>query len=262
MSKVCRFQATINGARLVLLLPCVEIVRFYYGHSTKLAYGILRGDFPTAPHILYNADGSFVAHDGSARLEVAPSMDRADAYTIGRFVLNPVGLRRGKVIMQRTMQVMPSRAIDVLPPFDGPWRLRVRGKWLSYGRSKAFLVFAIVRCEVSPPFKDLTVHGGVASEASTKTVRTRNEGATEPIERRRAITPATDPSVEAGDPDRRALPQRLPLLDMDARYPQMKLRYVSRRRKRGAGKDRRLLTSLPVDINDTPPFLTGRQKRV
>jgi hypothetical protein len=239
-SKVCCFQAITDGKPVLLLIPCMEIFRFYYGHSTKLAYRILRGDFLTAPYSVYIADGSFVASDGTGRLELAPTMDGGDAYTVARFVLDPTGLARARVIVERAMlDAAGSTPIDVLPPFDGLWRLKVRGKWLSYGREHAFLVFAIVRCAAAVSFNHLEVFGGRAADVTSRPAATIREERRAPIERRKGVPPSADLTLEKGEPSARSLPQRLPTLDSDDRYPQMGVRYAIRRRKKNLSRGRK-----------------------
>jgi hypothetical protein len=257
-SKICRFRGTIDGISTSVLIPCFEIFRFYYKHSTKLAYRILRGDFAAAPYTVFNAAGSFVSPEGCGRIELAPTMDRGDAYTIARFVLSPVGLRRAKVITQRTMGgKFESLPIDVLPPFDGRWTLKVRGKWISYGKERAFLVFAMMRCGASIPFERLEVFGGNASLAGATSNGAAVGDSREPIERRHAITPGPDLTLQTGEAGLESLPQRLPTLDSDARLPQVPVEYKARRRTIAAKGSKLVITH--QEKNDGTALVTDQR---
>ena len=140
-------DSSLHGNLPILLRP-----------RSRLAFRILRGAMASAPHWIYDAAGSWVDPNGLARIELPPNMDIMDAYTVARFVLDPVGLKRATAIITPTAdRQRGTLPIDVLPPFNGHWRVRATGKWLSDGQSRAFLVFALVRCEATVPFKELSV---------------------------------------------------------------------------------------------------------
>jgi hypothetical protein len=275
LSRLALFDAKVGNERILLLVPCMEIFRFYYGHSTQLAFRILRGDLVSAPHWMYDADASWVDNEGRARLELAPSLDITNAYTLGRFVLDPVGLRRARAIVTRAM-IAEGRSIpiDVLPPFNGPWRVHVRGRWLSYGRTRGYLVYAITRCEATPPFVSLSVHGGFARDGSSGRKPTQDDAPTSTAERRRSVSPKGEVIIEPGDPGLRALNQALPTLDKDDRFPKVPIIHVVRRRRPGKGErsSGSTIVSVPsstpdVAISDTPAdtgpnagFFTSRRR--
>ena len=234
-SRMALFRATLAGERIILIVPCMEIFRFYYGHSSRLAFRILRGAMASARHWVYDAEASWVDASGLARIELAPTMDVMDGYTVARFVLDPVGLKRATAVVTRAaLARRGTLPIDVLPPFNGLWRLRARGKWLSYGQSRAFLVFALVRCEAAVPFRELSVFGGT-TYGNWRSRTERKEPSESAKERRRAVAPAASIVALSTDPDVKALRVRLPTLDTDKRFPEVRLHYTFRRRRSRAG---------------------------
>ncbi len=226
------FQGTVGGERITLIVPCTEIFRFYYRHSTRLASRILRGTLASAPHWIYDASSSWVDTDGSARIELSVTKDVIDAYTAAHFLLDPIDFKRATTIVTKAaLAQRGTLPLDVLPPFNGRWRLRARGKWLAYGYSRPFLVFALVRCNAAVPFKELSVYGGT-TYGNWHAPGERQEHSSEPTPCRRVIAPAGVTVVLPGDPDVRGRRVRLPTLDTDRRYPEVLIHQVTQRRKR------------------------------
>jgi len=144
-----------DGRRLIV--PCVELIRFYFGSSSSL----LRQIFSTQlrRENLYSED-RYDHKTGLLSLKLGYGMSGRSASDIGRLRLDPVAWRAAAMVsvsMLKAKSTGNPAFIQSLFPFEGDTFLDVIGKWLSYQgeHNQTFLVYGINSCTHSFPFKAL-----------------------------------------------------------------------------------------------------------
>lgn len=141
-----------------IIIPAIELIRFYYASSTRLSKAIFDGDFVHAPSTIYDPDYSGM----DEKLAVVcrrQDVSDDDCWTIAR-ILNSQeafdGARRVNDSMIRefanTRQAHPESAF----PFSGPTRLKAMCKQIGYAPAR-WLVLSIVSCSAPFPYEDLLV---------------------------------------------------------------------------------------------------------
>lgn len=137
-----------------ILIPCVEIFRFYYGMSTKLAKFILRGDTD-----LFNPGESRLdTETGLGHLQLRTQMDGLDAWIIGRFAFSDLALYEAKSVHKKLATDKANSELPTLvakPPFEGRTSLFAEGKFIESMGKRRFLVFKLVGCSGAFPFRNL-----------------------------------------------------------------------------------------------------------
>ncbi len=91
------------------MVPTAEIIRFYYGPSTRLAQALFWGEY----HNMFNADRSGVFAQGAVRVHLRRWLEDEDAWTLARYIYSPADAARS----QRALQE-PSGLSDQLGQLD------------------------------------------------------------------------------------------------------------------------------------------------
>lgn len=155
-----------------LIIPCMELVRFYFGSSSNLLTKLFLP--PLSRDALYSKP-HFDKATGRLTLELAPNISGASAADIGRLHIDPVAWRaaahvgasllKGSVVGQGTYP-------QAYFPFEGQSSLIATGKWLSLGDEprRTFIVFGLRSCSHAFPFQSLryNVKGRSSSLAARK----------------------------------------------------------------------------------------------
>jgi hypothetical protein len=63
-----------------------EIIRFYYGPSTRLAQALFWGEY----HNMFNADRSGVFKEGVVRVHLRRWLEDEDSWTLARYICSPL----------------------------------------------------------------------------------------------------------------------------------------------------------------------------
>lgn len=146
-------QATLDdGTRLIV--PVVEIIRFYFGSSSGLLGRLFQGPFQEK-RLWSRVE---VGEHDHALIELARGVSGWSATDVARIALDPCALHAAKMISSSLLSATDSnnRAYPkMLFPFVGKSDLRVRGIWLGAGNPKTFLAFQILSCSHPFPFKKL-----------------------------------------------------------------------------------------------------------
>jgi hypothetical protein len=111
------------------MVPTAEIIRFYYGPSTRLAQALFWGEY----HNMFNADRSGVFAEGVVRVHLRRWLEDEDAWTLARYICSP--LMQGEVSeLYRNLQVYQINSANLIPqpdqvlrcgfPFAGPTTLQ------------------------------------------------------------------------------------------------------------------------------------------
>src|SRR5258708_38973994 len=108
-----------------VMVPTAEIIRFYYGPSTRLAQALFWGEY----HNMFNADRSGVFKEGVVRVHLRRWLEDEDSWTLARYICSP--LMQSEVSeLYRNLQVyqinspnlisQPDQALRCGFPFAGP----------------------------------------------------------------------------------------------------------------------------------------------
>jgi len=203
-----------NGDPAGIIIPVVELIRFYYANSTRLSKAIFDGDFIHFPSSIYDPD--YTGLDG--RLAVVcrrQDVGDDDCWTIARILNSQTafdGARRVSDSMMRdfanTRHANPESAF----PFSGKTKLKALCKKVGSAPGR-WLVLSLVSCSALFPYEELQVmadNDGRQANPDTDLpdldkvpiIRPKNNGGQE-------LKPLKLRSVN--EPDRKTLPKRLEL---------------------------------------------------
>lgn len=140
-----------------LIIPCMELIRFYFGSSSNLISKLFLP--PLERESLYT-NATFDRRTARLKLELAEKVSGASAVDIGRLHMDPIAWRAAAQIGASALKAsVAGRSIfpQAFFPFEGKTTLIAAGKWLSFAdREKAtFLVYNLRSCSHPFPFKSL-----------------------------------------------------------------------------------------------------------
>ena len=154
-----------DGRRLII--PCVELIRFYFGSSSTL----LRQIFSTQlqRQNLFSED-HYDHRSGLLTFKLGHGMSGRSASDIGRIRMDPVAWRAAAMVSMSMLKACSTGEpafVQSFFPFEGTTFLDVSGKWLSHQGEAAqtFLVYGINSCSHAFPFKSLRY---IAPETGSK----------------------------------------------------------------------------------------------
>lgn len=144
-----------DGRRLII--PCVELIRFYFGSSSSLLKQIFSNQVQRAN--LYSQD-CYDQRTGLLTLKLGSNISGRSAADIGRMCRNPVAWRAASMVgvsMLKANSANEPVYVQSFFPFEGTTDLDVSGKWLSHqdAPNQTFLVYKINSCTHPFPFKAL-----------------------------------------------------------------------------------------------------------
>jgi len=145
-----------DGCRL--LIPCIEIIRFYFGSSGNLLQRLFSA--PLAKETLWSSK-SFSLADQHMHLVLAAGLSGASASDIGRIAGSQPAWRSAAGI-HASCQKAAASGMPVHPytgfPFEGNTSLVASGVWLPFGEEHAatFLVYRLRSCSHAFPFRSLS----------------------------------------------------------------------------------------------------------
>lgn len=136
-----------------LVVPCMELIRFYFGDSGLLLKRLFSG--ATATDNLYlSAWRSDVS--GAAHLTLAPGLPFPAARTVARIAFDRHAARAAAWIAKSgvTAAAHSERHYPRTTfPFKGETNFTVEGRWLEGGERRVFLVERILQCSHPFPFE-------------------------------------------------------------------------------------------------------------
>lgn len=141
-----------------LLIPCAEIIRFYFGSSTNLLHALVTKPFEEAS--VYESK-HFEPKTRHLHIKLAPRISGRSATDIGRIALDPHAQQSAVRIyascLKATSLGQPAYPCTGLP-FQGKTALIASGMWLPAGDNPqaTFVVFNIRSCSHPFPFRSLT----------------------------------------------------------------------------------------------------------
>lgn len=139
-----------------IIIPCSEMLRFYFGSSSNLLKQIVRNYF--TPQNVWQ-DYEFDSKTGHLQITLAPGISGASAADIGRIITDKVAFDAVSLISKTITTAVANRekAYIKMPfPFIGKSKLQVRGQWYSFeGMKDRFIVSQIESCSHRLPFLSL-----------------------------------------------------------------------------------------------------------
>jgi hypothetical protein len=187
---------TLNDGRH-LLVPCVELIRFYFGSSSNLIQRLLTG--PLRSEKLWTSK-RFNPENRHLHLVLASGLSGASAADIGRIAESRLAWRAAAGIyascQKATAQRHPAYPYTGFP-FEGTTDLEASGTWLPFGdqAEATFLVYRLRSCTFPFPFHSMSYE---ASDRKARRDRNGGENAAASRSARKKAEvagPATD-----GDP--------------------------------------------------------------
>ena len=144
-----------NSRRLII--PCMELVRFYFGSSSSLITKVFLP--PLARDSLYEK-AAMNTRTGQLMLALSEKMSGASAADIGRLHLEPAAWRAAAHVGASILKASAAnQAIyaQAFFPFEGKTTLVASGKWLSFANQPraTFLVYSLRSCTHPFPFRSL-----------------------------------------------------------------------------------------------------------
>ncbi|MBB6579871.1 hypothetical protein HNP33_003990 [Comamonas odontotermitis] len=142
--------------RRYLVVPCMELVRFYFGSSSELISRLFE-----PPLARSNLHGKVhLSPIGNMNLELAERIPQASAEDVARIAGSDAAWRAAALIPSSCLKASTA-GHDVYPqaifPFEGLTTLEVTGKWLPQGDVDhgTFLVYQLRSCSHPFPFRAL-----------------------------------------------------------------------------------------------------------
>lgn len=152
----CVCTSMKDGKRLIV--PCMELIRFYFGTSSNLLHKLFTA--PLQKEILWS-EKSFDPTTGHLHLKLANRISGASASDIGRIALSKEAWRSAAGIYASCIAATSQRR-TAYPytgfPFTGRTTLQVSGRWLSFAGEldATFIVYRLKSCTHRFPFETLS----------------------------------------------------------------------------------------------------------
>lgn len=147
-----------NGDRFAYIIPCAEILRFFYTTSSVFIGALFSGGFLEPDRYLWDTDLSRRFDDGRAFIQMRLRMRDSDARFIARFAFDAYALERICEIFTYTAghrHKRGERILRALPPLQGPTSLNVIGVPIQSGGRQRLLVTRIRTCDWGAPYTEL-----------------------------------------------------------------------------------------------------------
>lgn len=138
-----------------MVVPCWEVLRFYFGASGALVSRLLSG--PIVARTLYKS----IRHDQKSDthwLDLAPGLHATAAATVARIALDPRAASAARWISNSGVAASINKQAyhpKTNFPFSGNTDLTVQGRWFNQGTQSVLFVERIVSCGSPFPFRNL-----------------------------------------------------------------------------------------------------------
>ncbi len=185
-----------------LIVPCMELIRFYFGSSSNLLHKLFTG--PLREEMLWS-EKSFDPATKHLHIKLASRISGASASDIGRIALSREAWRSAAGICASCITAT-SQKRTAYPytgfPFTGHTTLQVSGRWLSFAGepNSTFVVYRINSCSHRFPFETLSYEVD-AFKAQRATTKTAGDGGGNGAGQWTRKSDAGKPTVSDYDPD-------------------------------------------------------------
>lgn len=212
-----------------LLIPCLELIRFYFGSSSNLLGRLFKGPLQEAQ--LWRTKQLDTASQ-HLHLELAPYLSGASAADIGRIALDKNAWHSAAGIHSSCVKGT-SQQQQAYPythfPFCGRTTLMATGRWVSFAgkRDMTFVTYELLSCSHQFPFTSLSYEVDKPS-----TSRQKQKGGYPPSQSPTPQMRSTCFSEQValsqeGDPGRSKTPRAWPTFDK-AKFPDLRKKPVWR----------------------------------
>lgn len=141
-----------------ILIPCSEIVRFYYSFSSQLGVEIISGGLHTKSNDVFNPHLTRIRPDGRHFIQLRRRILNIDAPIVARLAFCPVADKWARAVhgnLQLASVNNTPRVLETSFPFVGSTNLSTQGKWIHRNGLWHFLVLRILSCTSVFPFLKL-----------------------------------------------------------------------------------------------------------
>lgn len=144
-----------------ILISAIEVIRFYYATSTRLAKAIYRGDFRhSLQNVVNPTETGFDPQMRRAYLKLRKEFSDADAWIIGRILFTAEALAGANLVHDSMLKAAVQGKSRFYPeaafPFTGVTDLRARVKRMKTADGHwRYIVFALEHCTGAFPFDKL-----------------------------------------------------------------------------------------------------------
>ncbi|HGY5238500.1 TPA: hypothetical protein ACNV64_003178 [Aeromonas salmonicida subsp. pectinolytica] len=214
---------TVNQ-ELQILIPCMELVRFYFGSSSSLLSILFR---PTLSRT--NLVRQYIKkEDDSVFLRLADGISGASAADIARILYSPAAWRTAALIGKSALQCS-SIGERIYPkctlPFEGITDLSVTGQWIIHDGStrKTFVVYEILSCSHEFPFKSIRyVTTGNSSKLKISSLGNR------PNTPKNKSSDRSTVLLTDSDPDENRQTRHVQFISASSRFPDLETKTIFR----------------------------------
>lgn len=141
-----------------IIIPVIELIRFYYCRSTRLTKSVFDGDFVHAPFTIY--DPNYTGKDKNiATVCRRQDVSDDDCWTIARILNSQAafdGVRRVNDSMIRDFANIGQANPESIFPFSGTTSLKALCKKIGNAPSR-WLVLSLISCSAPFPYDELQV---------------------------------------------------------------------------------------------------------
>lgn len=211
-----------------LLIPCLELIRFYFGSSSNLLGRLFKG--PLLEAQLWRTK-QFDTASQHLHLELAPYLSGASAADIGRIALDKNAWHSAAGIYSSCVKAT-SQPQQVYPythfPFCGRTTLMATGRWVSFAgkRNMTFVTYELLSCSHPFPFTSLSYEvdkPSTSRQKQSKASHPPSQSPTPPV--RSTHFPEQVALSQEGDPGQSKTPRAWPTFDK-AKFPDLRKKPV------------------------------------
>lgn len=201
-----------NGDPFALLIPVMELVRFYYAVSTNLAHAIFSGSLQHNPDSIINVSRTYYrAEDDRFFLGLRDHISDEEGWIIARILHSKEAfLSYCKIHDTVLKNTINNKFLHIESnfPFTGKTNLEARVKWIQQSDDSPWrcLILSLERCSAPFPYSTLTVirdNDGTGAESDTD----RPEEEKKPYSRQKGTNTKTaeDPPLQSGTDTNKSL---------------------------------------------------------
>lgn len=209
---------------VTLVVPCMELIRFYFGASGGLLKRLFSGAL--ASRQLYTSARINPA-TGIAHLDLFPGLPGVAASTVGRIAFDPQARKAMRWLINSGVSAAANKERHyprTTFPFLGETTLTAQGRWIEQGRHRVFLAERLARCTHPFPFQKLFYTSQVNLNAMSNASRQKSERMARHDEDSRPKVYLADGMV-ARDLQAVAVPSPE---EIDCSFPDLMTKYVRR----------------------------------
>lgn len=213
-----------------LIIPSIELIRFYFGSSSTLISRIFDAPFSQENFWVGTED----RHSRTPKIHLAPGISGRSASDIGRIAFSKAA-RSAAEIIGNSCIAATAREERAYPkgifPFDGETDIAVSGKWLPFDGNDhgVFLVFKLISCSHPFPFATLRYTSERTGPSNTKSqVSSTTEGQRDEKELRFSKARQETKTIIDEEPDKAKKPRGIGLFPAGIQFPDLARKAISK----------------------------------